>query len=159
MSLINTYIKIKNRISNGDYILIDYNLFFNKDNIGKYTRFVIDDTYEIEQFKKIFTQIRINDSRATIYVCAYGNELKDSHGEKFLYADSIWINGTLSEKLLNNEFKNNLLIEPSRLQLLDVIEEKNQSPILYFSIDGNVVDLSKSSNTKYLDDIITLYWD
>lgn len=159
MSLINLYNNNKNSVLDGHFILIDYDLFFNEENLGNYTRFAIDDSFEIEQLKDILKLIRLNDSNAAVYVCAYGNELQDNHGEKFLYADSIWINGSISKELLNHEFHNNLHIEPSRIELLDVIEEKDQLPILYFSMSGKVIDLSASSNSKYLENVITLYWD
>lgn len=134
-------------------------MFFNDENLGKYTRFAIDDSSEIEQLKDILKAIRLGYLSVMVYVCAYGNELKDSHGEKFLYADSIWIKGSLSKESVNNEFQNNLCIEPSNVEFLDAIEERNQTPILYFPTDGKVIDLSLPTNLKHLENVITLNWD
>jgi len=159
MNLPNLYKTIENRVLDGHFFLIDYALFFDAGRLGKYTRFAIDDSSEIEQLKEILRTIRLKDPNIMIYVCAYGNELEDSHGEKFLYADSIWINGSLSKKMIVDGFRNNLNIEPSSIELLCEMEERNQSPVLYLPFDGAVIDLSMSSNLKYLENVITLYWD
>lgn len=159
MNLSNLYKTIENKVLDGQFILMDYALFFNAENLGKYTRFAIDDPSEIEQLKEILRTIRLKDPNIMVYVCAYGNELEDSRGEKFLYADSIWINGSLTKEMVSDGFQNNLNIEPSSIELLCDMEDLNQSPILYLQSDGEMIDLSLPPNLKYLENTITLYWD
>lgn len=159
MNLANRYKTIENKVLDGQFLLMDYALFFSDDSLGKYTRFAIDDPSEIEQLKRILKTTCLKDSNSILYVCAYGAEFEDKHGEKFLYADSIWINGSLNKEMVSNEFQNNLNIEPSSIEWLRVMEEHNQSPILYLPFDGEAIDLALPHNFKYLENAITLYWD
>ena len=159
MNLPNRYKIIENQVLDGQFLLMDYALFFSEDNLGKYTRFAIDDPSEIEQLKQVLKAICLKDTESMLYVCAYGNELEDKQGEKFLYADSIWINGSFNKEMIGNEFQNNLKIEPSSIEWLRVMEEQNQSQILYLPFEGEAIDLALPNNSKYLENAIVLFWD
>lgn len=159
MNLIDLYDSHKKCILDGHYILIEFDLFFKDENIEKCTRFVIDDASEIKQLKSIIEQTRMKDQNAIVYVCVYGKDLLDNHGERFLYGDSIWIYGSTSIDFVNNEFHNHLDLEPTRIESLDNSGEKDQSTILYFSNYGNVVDTTMPCNRQKLESIIILYWN
>lgn len=159
MNIIELFQKHKNRILDGHFILIDYDVFFDEINIGKNTRFVIDDTSEIVLLKKTIERVRIINQSARLYVCAYGNELVDKNGINFLYGDSIWIHGSISKEQLDHEFHDQSSLEPTRIELLDDSDDKYQIPILLFSLNGDVIDLSIYSNRYMIESTIILYWD
>ncbi len=160
MKLIEMYDKNKGHILDGQYILFDYHLFFDDENIGKYTRFAIDNEDEIRHLKAAIDKLLITDSRASIYVCAYGDESTDHRGERFLYGDSIWVNTAAD---INEIFDDCEELRPSAIFNLDNTDgdtdEKMQTPILYFTNGGTVMDLSESININKLDGLSVMYWD
>ena len=148
--------KNKNVIINDmDCILVDYDLFFDEE-LGKYNYFSIDDENEIVIIKEICqTLIQLG---AKIYVMAY-NENENSKGEKYIYADSLWVDTKLSVHELYVLFEENKGIEPSDISSVNTTEEYNQKNLFLFETTGEIVDFKKIKDETDGINIKSLYWD
>jgi hypothetical protein len=100
--------------------------FFAKEYIDEFTRFSIDAISQLKQLDCIIEQIRQINQSVIIYVCAYGNDIVDHVGVRFLYADMIWISGYNNIEIIKGLFGNNSPIEPSNIGALIDSVEKNQ---------------------------------
>ena len=159
MKLADMYRIAKEDISPGDYILIDYDLFFSDDIFGMYTRFSIDEKEDIE-----FLRGRINNQlsrfkETTLYICVYGDELVDNNGCKFIYGDSIWINSCIDIAFMKTMFDDHIGIQPSAVRILSDMDEINQKRIFCFKNNGTVVDLVQSNVIQEFRNTIVFYWD
>lgn len=148
--------KNKNVIINDmDCILVDYDLFFDGE-LGKYNCFSIDDEYEIVKIKEICRELI--ELGAKIYVFAY-NENENSRGEKYIYADCLWVDTTLSVNELEVIFNENKEVEPSDISLINATEEYNQNNLFLFKATGEIVEFKKIKDEADRINIKCLYWD
>jgi len=139
-----------------DYILIDYDLFFN-DNIGKYNKFAVDDLKDIQNLKNVLYKIQCKDINARLYVCSYSYETVDCNGNKSIYADCIWINTNMDIGFINKVFDEYKTICPSEIISLRETDDFSQEHIYLLKSDGMVLDIKKHNFN--LNDVVTLYWD
>lgn len=145
--------KNKNVIINDmDCILVDYGLFFDGE-LGKYNCFSIDDEYEIVKLKEICRELI--ELGAEIYVFAY-SENENSRGEKYIYADCLWVDTTLSVNELEVIFNENKEVEPSDISLINATEEYNQNNLFLFKENGEIVEFKDEADRI---NIKSLYWD
>lgn len=157
MNLQEMYKKKNVKINDMDCLLVDYDLFFNEE-LGKYNCFSIDDMDEISKIKTIcYKLIQLG---AKIYVFAY-NENENSRGEKYIYADCLWVDTTLSVNELYTFFKEDKDVEPSDISIVKKTGEYNQNNLFLFKATGEIVEFKKIIDTTETDltNIKSLYWD
>ena len=155
MTLQEMYINKNVYIDDMDCILVDYELFFDKE-LGKYNCFSVDDENELNEIRE-FCQ-RLIQLGSKIYVFAY-NENVDSLGKEYIYADCLWVDTTLSIKDLNVFFEQYKNVEPSDISLIKETGEYNQRNLYLFRLSGEIVKLKEIIDETHFDNIKSLYWD
>lgn len=151
---------IKNvQIPTDNYILIEYDLYFNED-LGKFNRFSIDDQKDIKILMLVINELKRLDEAMDIYVLAYSYETIDYKGNKSIYADCLWLNTTISVDVIDKMFEGYKGIQPSSISDLREMEEYNQEHFYLFNSIGNVIDLKSIQSSKHeFDNVKILYWD
>ncbi len=150
---------VRYKLSSEEYILIDYDLFFNSD-LGEYNRFTIDDKEELSDLKNVINGLRAFYDDMIIYVCAYSYETTDYKGVKNIYADCIWISSKdLNISTVIQSFYDFRYIEPNDISKLIDTDEYNQEHFYVFTNKGKVIDLKASNPNECFDNVVILYWD
>lgn len=155
MILQEMYANKKVHIDNMDCILVDYDLFFD-EQLGKYNCFSIDEEDELEKIKEVC--YKLMQLGAKTYIFAYSED-ENSLGEKYIYADCLWIDTRLTVKDLSGFFvKKYKSIEPSDISLIKDTGY-NQNDLFLFKLTGKVVKFKEIINETTMEDIKSLYWD
>lgn len=149
---------LKVRIPVEDYILVDYELYFNEE-LGKYNRFSIDEKEGIQDIKQAISKVLSTDINAHIYICAYSYETIDYKGEKNIYADCIWLDTSIDIDSVRQLFDSFTSVQPSSVSLLKEMDEYYQSHFYLFMKNGDIIDLKKNNSSYNFDNVIILYWD
>lgn len=149
---------LKVRIPVEDYILVDYELYFNEE-LGKYNRFSIDEKEGIQDIKQAISKVLSTDINAYIYICAYSYETIDYKGEKNIYADCIWLDTSIDIDSVRQLFESFTSVQPSSVSLLKEMDEYYQSHFYLFMKNGDIIDLKKNNSSYNFDNVIILYWD
>lgn len=157
MILSEMYKNFSASVHDNDFILIEYNLFFNRE-LSTYNLFAIDDEDELEWLMQLIADWR-NQEKINIYVCAYAKEINNPNGDKAIYADSLWISTQKSIEDVKILFEKNTILEPSDISLVRNTEEFSQENIFLFKTTGDVVNLNKCTDITQLGDMKCLYWD
>lgn len=148
----------KYKILPEDYILVEYELFFN-DDFNIYNRFSIDEDEEIKYLQKILKKVSSIDENAVIYVLSYSDISIDYKGTRHIYADSIWIDSQIDNDCIDQMFSEYKMIEPSQIFGFYELEEYNQSHFYLFKMEGEIIDLKKDVKKYNFDNVKILYWD
>jgi len=147
------------QVPTDNYILIEYDLFFNED-FGRFNRFSIDDQKDIKILMLIINELKRLDEAMDIYVLAYSYETIDYKGNNSIYADCLWLNTTTSVEVIDKMFEGYKSIQPSSISDLKEMEEYNQEHFYLFKSNGDVIDLKNSQSSMYeFDNVNILYWD
>lgn len=149
---------LKFRIPVEDYILVDYELFFNEE-LGKYNRFSIDDKEGIQDIKKVINEILNTDINAKVYICSYSYETTDYKGERNIYADCIWLDTSIDIISVRQLFDGFTSVQPSSVTFLKEMDEYYQPHFYLFMNNGDIIDLRENIPSNNFDNVIILYWD
>ncbi|WP_077611727.1 hypothetical protein [Clostridium sp. Marseille-P2415] len=147
------------QVPTDNYILIEYDLFFNED-LGRFNRFSIDDQKDIKILMIIINELKRLDEAMDLYVLAYSYETIDYKGNNSIYADCLWLNTTTSVDVIDKMFEGYKSIQPSSISDLKEMEEYNQEHFYLFKSTGDVIDLKNSQSSMHeFDNVKILYWD
>ena len=143
MKILQMYDEIRNNIQPDDVIFMDFELFFNDIDVGDYLRFSLDDE-DIPLLMNMISRIKKIEHNSNIYVKTYTEEILDSKGCKFIYADQLWINMNNKPYDINTLFEDFNEISPSIVSRIIV----NKEHIYYFTEDGSIGIIDSSINTS-----------
>ncbi|WP_394903734.1 hypothetical protein [Clostridium butyricum] len=141
-----------------DYILIEYELFFD-ECLGGYNKFSIDDKKDIMVLEKVLEEFMIQDNEAELYVCAYSYETVDYLGKKSMYADMLWINTKKNIKEIERVFEECKTFQPSDISVLKNLDEYNQEEIYLYKKNGDIIKFDILNELQGNDNIKVIYWD
>ncbi len=155
MDLIEMLKRYQNRILDCG-ILIEYSLFFNKEN-KDYCKFAIDEENELDELNNIILRLREKDITAEIYVNTY--DINFTEENMFIYADTLWVNSILDVKEICSLFRCFQNVEPSDIMSLDEDETIDGEMALVVSTESIVEDYRLFIEKRQLNLIKSLYWD
>lgn len=156
MKLSNMMQNLKIVIPQQDYILIDFELFFD-ECLGDYNIFCIDEDNDIIILKKILKNFMSQDNTAELYVCAYSYETTNYLGKKTMYADTLWINTKKDIKEIEKLFAPYRLLLPSDISLLKNEQGYKQKEIYLFKKNGDITKIKTTDG--FQDNVKVIYWD
>ena len=155
MNLIETLKRYQNKILDSG-ILIEYSLFFDKEN-KDYCKFAIDEENELNELNNLILKLREKDIAAEIYVNTYNiNFAKENI---YIYADTLWVNSKLDVKEICNLFRYFQNVEPSDITSLDEDVTIDGEIALVVSTESIVEDYRLFIEKRQLNLIKSLYWD
>ena len=146
-----------NKFDLNDAVLSEYNIFFDK-NEKKYNQFSLDDE-DISDLHKFISALKNTDPDCKIYVLTYGYELTSSNGEKFTYADQLWIDTILSTDEVKELISTTGLTEPSDIRYFCDCDEVEYSQIYLIGRSENGDPVISEIEKENANKIVTLYWD
>lgn len=146
-----------NNFDLNDAVLTEYKIFFD-ENDKKYNQFSLDDE-DIPDLHKFIDVLKNNDPNCKIYVLTYGYELTSSTGEKFTYADQLWIDTNLSISEVKESVLSAGLTEPSDIRYFCDCDEVEYSQIYLISRSENGDTVISEIEKGNAGQIVTLYWD
>lgn len=140
-----------------DAVLVDYDIYFDKDS-GKYNSFSLDDG-DLPKLHRLIMTMKSYDSACKIYVLTYGYELTYTNGEKYTYADQLWIDTNLTICKIKDLISTIGLEEPSEIRFLKDCDEIKYYQIYLISRTQNGEAVISEMEKEKADQIVTLFWD
>ncbi|MCH5193164.1 MAG: hypothetical protein J1F11_04315 [Oscillospiraceae bacterium] len=146
-----------NKFELEDAVLSEYNIFFD-ENEKRYNQFSLDDE-DIPDLNRFVSTLKDSDPDCKIYVLTYGYELTSSNGEKFTYADQLWIDTDLDISDVKKLVSISEMTEPSDIRYFCDCNEVEYSKIYLISRSENGVPVISEIEKENAGQIVTLYWD
>ena len=146
-----------NNFDLNDAVLSEYNIFFD-ENDKKYNQFSLDDE-DIPDLNRFVSTLKDSDPDCNIYVLIYGYELTSSNGEKFTYADQLWIDTKLSIDEVKELVSTAGMTEPSDIRYFCDCNEVEYGQIYLISRSENGDPVISEIEKENAGQIVTLYWD
>lgn len=140
-----------------DAVLVDYDVFFNK-NSRKYNSFSLDDE-DLPNLHRFIMTMKAYDPTCKIYVLTYGYELTYTNGEKYTYADQLWIDTNLTICKIKDLVSTMGLTEPSAIRYFKDCDEIEYDRIYLISQSQNGEAVISEIEKEKANQIVTLYWD
>jgi hypothetical protein len=145
-------------IPQSDYILVDYDLFFN-EHFGIHSKFSIDNQNDLDDIKHLLDEMKNNDIAMDIFVLADSYITIDCQGNKSIYADCIWLNTRIGAEVIKSKFDGKKAIQPSSISDLVEMEEFTQEQFYLFKNSGEIVDIKDTCSECEFKNVKILYWD
>ncbi len=139
------------------YVLMSYIDFLDKDKTQM--QFAVDNE-ELHSIIQMINEIHKLDDRCKVLVCAYLDELVDSAGIKFVYADSLWIISDITQEELETLLESNCgEVYPSDISNYSSIKELIDQNIMIAENRDSIMEFKQSEYHKYIENVKVLYWD
>ncbi|MCH5347816.1 MAG: hypothetical protein J1E40_00705 [Oscillospiraceae bacterium] len=146
-----------NSFDMNDAVLSEYSIYFDEKN-KEYNKFSLDDE-DVPDLHRFVSTLKDNDPDCKIYVLIYGYELTSSDGEKFTYADQLWINTDLDISEIKELVSTSELTEPSDIRYFCDCNEVEYCHIFLISQSENGDPVISEIEKENASQIVTLYWD
>ena len=146
-----------NKFELEDAVLSEYNIFFD-ENDKRYNQFSLDDE-DLPDLNRFVSTLKDSDPDCKIYVLTYGYELTSSNGEKFTYADQLWIDTYLDISDVKKLVSISGMTEPSDIRYFCDCNEVEYRQIYLISRSENGDTVISEIEKENASQIVTLYWD
>ncbi len=137
-------------------LIVKFDDYFSNKN-KSYNHFALDEDDDINNLVSFVDTLRKFDNNLKAYVWTYGYESTDINGNKFIYANSVWLDTVLSISKIK------LLVSENNIDPTDVDYVKNgyygsKTWLALQSNDKNV-QLIRLENEDKVNNMIDLNWD
>lgn len=137
-------------------LIVLFDDYFSPQN-KNYNRFALDEDDDISNLVSFVGTLRKIDNDLKAYVWTYGYESTDINGDKFVYADSVWLDTVLPITKIK------LLISENNIDPTDVDYVKNgyygSKTRLALQFNGKNAYLIRLENQEKINNMINLHWD
>lgn len=156
MGLLETVLGFREFDLNDD-VLMKFSDYFDEES-KTYNEFSLDDERPI--LKRLVQMIRGVDLDSQVFVCTYGYEITNSHGETSTYADTIWIDTILPISKIEELIAESGIDEPSDISLVGSRDSSGEGTVWLISeSEENIPEIIEFSDRQKIDTMLQLYWD